>query len=70
MLRNYAIAGYVVGFTFSVAVFCAIAYLVFMPFGIGYIGAELAFGYAAWGTAYRWELLNAHLQAHLEARGY
>ena len=70
MLRNYAIFGYVIGFTFTVTVFCAIAYLVFMPFGIGYIGAELTAAFFAWCTAYRWELLNEHLQAHLEARGY
>ena len=69
-MRNYAIFGYCVGYLLAAFTACAAAYLVCMPFGIGYVAAEITGAYLAWCTAYRWELLNEHLQAHLEAHGY
>lgn len=69
-MRNYAILGYCIGYLASAAIACAVIYLVCMPFGIGYIGAEITGAYFAWATAYHWETINENLQAHLEAHGY
>lgn len=68
-LRSYAIFGYALGFTGMWLLLTAVSYLVFRPFGVGYIGAELMTGYLAWSTAYRWEIVTAHLEGMLQEQG-
>ena len=65
--RSAAIAGFTVGSLGMAALMAGICYLVLMPFGYGYVGAELAAGWYAWQTAYRWEFINAYLAEMLEA---
>ena len=69
-MRNYAIFGFCVGYLGAAFIACAAAYLVCMPFGIGYIAAEITGAYLAWATIDRWDILNAQLAEHLEAHGY
>jgi len=69
-MRNYAIFGYVVGYLTTASLLCLVSFLVFLPFGIGYIGAELMGAFMTWATIQQWDSLNEHLRQHLEARGY
>ena len=69
MTRDYAILGFAAGFTGMWLLFTAVAYLVFRPFGVGYIGAELMCGYLAFSTAYRWEVVTGALEAMLQEEG-
>ena len=69
-MRNYAIFGFCVGYLGAAFIACAAAYLVCMPFGIGYIAAEITGAYTAWATIVRWDHLNAQLAEHLKAHGY
>ena len=66
MTRNSAILAFTAGYTGTLLLATAVSYLVFRPFGVGYIGAELMAGYLAWSTAYRWEAVNAHLALMLQ----
>ncbi len=45
-------------------------WLLLMPVGYGYIGAELVAGWLLWSTAYNWEILNLQLAVMLEEHGY
>ena len=51
-------AGFTIGYGGVWGLFVLFAYFVGHWFGYGYVGAELATGYAVWMTAYRWELLE------------
>ena len=57
--------GFTIGYGGSMLLFIALITLVFMPFGYGYIGTELASAYMAWTTAYNWETVVATYQANL-----
>lgn len=69
MSRSTAIFAYAAGYSVTWLFATAIGYLVLMPFGYGYIGAELVFAYMAWATIYRWELVQLHLASYLDAYG-
>ena len=68
--RNQAIFWMTFGFVLVNCFFTAVAYFILMPFGYGYVGAELAAGFLIWNTAYRWEFINEHFAAQLEANGF
>ena len=69
MQRSHAIAWFTVGYLGMAALVAGICYVLLMPFGYGYVGAELAAGWYAWQTAYRWEFINAYLAEMLESSG-
>ena len=62
--------GYTLGFTLgyggSWMLLCYIAYLMLMPFGYGYVSAELAGAYGIWCTVLRWDLLIQKYQEGLD----
>ena len=68
--RNQAIFWMTFGYVLAITVFTALAYLLLMPFGYGYLGAELCTGYLLWSTAYRWDHINEQFAARLEAGGF
>lgn len=67
--RNQAILGFTVGYLGAALLLMLAAYLVLMPFGYGYIGAELAAAYYAWCTIQQWEMVNDRLTNMLEQYG-
>lgn len=69
MTRNKAIFCFTIGYVLFALLFIAIGYLITMPFGIGYIGAELFATYTAFRTIQMWDDINKSLQLMLEIRG-
>lgn len=67
--RNQAILGFTVGYLGAALLLMLAAYLVLMPFGYGYIGAELAAAYYAWCTIQQWDAVNDRLTNMLEQYG-
>ena len=68
--RNSAILGFCVGYFGAAMIPVVIAYLLLMPFGYGYVGAELVAAYFVWTTINQWEMVNLHLSEMLDKHGY
>jgi len=64
--RDFAIAGFAVGYLGSAALAALVAWLIFTPFGCGYIAAELVAGYLVWSTIYQWDNVQLQLAQLLE----
>ena len=64
--RTSIIIGFTIGYFGFFAIVAAVAYLVLMPFGYGYVGAELVGAYSAWCTINQWETVNQSLAEYLE----
>ena len=54
-LNNYYTVGFVVGYAGAWALLVAIAHLILMPFGYGYVGSELMGAYCLWCTIRQWD---------------
>ncbi len=61
---------YTLGFTLGYAgtwfIICAIAYALLMPFGYGYVSAEIAAAYSVWCTINSWDALMKQYQEGLQ----
>lgn len=69
MSRSYAIFCFAVGYSVVFLAFGALGFAILMPFGYGYIGAELGLAYMAWATILRWDYVQLQLASMLAARG-
>ena len=65
MKTSYTI-GYTFGFGMSILIVVALGWLLLMPFGYGYIGAELLAAYTAWSVIHGWDRVIAHYQSGLD----
>jgi riboflavin transporter FmnP len=64
--RNSAILGFTIGYVGMAAIVAGIGYFCLMPFGYGFIAAELIAAYFGWATIQQWDALNASLGEYLE----
>ena len=56
-LSNYYTFGFIVGYTGAWLLLVAIAHLILMPFGYGYVGSELMGAYCLWSTIRQWDIV-------------
>ncbi len=70
MTRTTAILSFTIGYVGMLLLMIGAGWLLLMPVGYGYIGAELVAGWLLWSTAYNWEILNLQLAVMLEEHGY
>jgi len=65
-MKTACTLGYIFGFSVSFLIVVALGWLFLMPFGYGYIGAELLSAYTAWCVIHGWDNVIAHYQASLD----
>lgn len=65
-LANYYTFGFIFGYVASFLLLAAIAHLILMPFGYGYVGSELMIAYATWCTIDQWDAVLDHYNKGLD----